>query len=170
MKKIVLTCLALSISLFAYAGGNPEFVPYPEGYKTEFTQYDTRNRANGKQVAIMYANQKAIDTASLSGTADGAIIVMEIYKTVNGEDGNPVVGANGLFEKGKFAAVAVMEKRSDWSAEFSADERAGGWGFAIYKPDGTPKENDLDCASCHKPMPDNDYMFSFSSLTKFVEK
>jgi hypothetical protein len=169
MKKIVYICLALSISLLAFAGGNPEFVGFPEGYKSEFTQYDTRNRLNGKQVAVLYANKAAIDSAASGNLAEGSKIIMEVYKTVAGEDGKPVVGADGVFEKGKFAAVAVMEKRSDWDAAFDVKERAGDWGFAIYKTDGSPKDNKLECASCHTPMPENNYMFSFSSLAEFVK-
>jgi hypothetical protein len=169
MIKITTTLLALLISFIAYAGGNPEHVSYPEGYKSEFTHYDTRNRANGKQVAVLYANKIAMDTALDSKLGDGAKIVMEVYKTNVGEDGKPIAGADGLFEKGKFAAVAVMEKRPDWDASFDAKQRAGDWGFAIYKTDGTVKDNKLNCASCHTPMPDSDFLFSYSSLIEFIK-
>ncbi len=169
MKIIITALLALSLSCIAYAGGNPEHVSYPEGYKSEFIQYDTRNRINGKQLAVLYGNKIAIDTASDAELGDGAIIVMEVYKTNPGEDGKPITGADGLFEKGKFAAVAVMEKRSNWDAGFDAAQRAGDWGFAIYKTDGTVKDNKLDCASCHTPMPDNDFLFSHSSLVEFAQ-
>lgn len=169
MNKTIYACLAISVSFLAYAGGNPEYVSFPEAYKSEFTQYDTRNRNNGKQVAVMYANKIATDSASNKNLADGSIIIMEVYKTKLGEDGKPVISADGIFEKGKFAAVAVMEKQSNWDASFDAKVRAGNWGFAIYKTDGTPKDNNLDCASCHIPMPENDYMFSHSSLLEFTK-
>ena len=169
MKNIVCGFLALSVSFIAYAGGNPEHVHFPQGYQTEYTKYDTRNRANGKQVAVLYANKVATDTASGAKLGDGAKIVMEVYKTIPGKDGKPKAGANGIFEKGAFAAVAVMEKRSNWNASIDAKERAGDWGFAIYKTDGAVKDNNLDCASCHLPMPENDYMFSHSSLIEFAK-
>lgn len=169
MRKFVALCLTLSISLLAFAGGNPEFVAFPESYKSEFTNYDTRNRTNGKQVAVMYANKTAIDSAASGTLADGSKIIMEVYKTVAGEDGKPKVGADGIFEKGKFAAVAVMENRSDWDASFDAKDRAGNWGFAIYNTDGTAKDNNLECASCHTPYSDTNHMFSFSSLADFVK-
>ncbi len=169
MKKVIYGLLALSISFIVYAGGNPEFVHFPEGYKSTFTHYDTRNRNNGKQVAVMYANKIAIDSASESALADGSKIIMEIYKTVPGDDGKPAVGADGIFKKGKFAAVAVMEKRSDWNADFDAKQRAGDWGLAIYKTDGSPKENALDCASCHIPLKASDNLFSHSSLVEFAK-
>lgn len=169
MKKIAYACLALSISFLAYAGGNPEHVLLPEGYKTNFTQYDIRNRTNGKQVAVLYANKAAVDSAQNEKLAEGAKIVMEIYKTKAGEDGKPITGADGIFEKGKFAAIAVMEKRSDWDASFDSKERTGNWGYALYKADGTIKENKLECAVCHTPYEKTDYMFSHSSLVNFTK-
>ena len=168
MRKIAYICLGLSISFFASAGGNPDQVSFPDGYKTEFKQYDTRNRQSGKQVAVLYANQIAIDSLNKGELADGSKIVMEVYKA-KVSYGEPVVGSDGIFQKGKFAAVAVMEKRSDWKGSIDASERAGNWGFAIYHTDGKPKDNDLDCASCHTPMPKQDYMFSFPKLVEFVK-
>ena len=76
----------------------------------------------------------------------------------------PVVGKDGLFIKKKFAAVAVMEKRSDWGADYAADERAGDWGFALYDTKGMPKENSLDCATCHQPLTATNFMFTFLKL------
>ena len=169
MKKVVYAILILSISFFVYAGGNPEYVKFPQNYQSEFTQYDTRNRTNGKQVAVLYANKVAINTISDSTLSDGSKIIMEVYKTVPGEDGKPTMGDNGIFKKGNLAAIAVMEKRSDWDANFSVKERAGDWGFALYNKDGTVKENKLECASCHSPMTDKDYLFSHSSLLSFTK-
>lgn len=167
MKKTIFTCITLSTSLFAYAGGNPEYVSFPGAYKTEFVQYDVRNRVNGKQLAVMYANEIAINSVKDGKLADGSKIIMEIYKAKQDEDGNKITDSAGLFEKGKFAAVAVMEKRSNWSTDFSNKDRAANWGFAIYNTDGSAKENKLECAACHTPLADSDYMFSFSSLVGF---
>jgi len=170
MRKIATICLALSISFLAFAGGNPELVHIPEGYKTNFTEYDTRNRLNGKQVGVLYGNDIAMQTASDGKLGDGAIIVMEIYKAVKGEDDKFVTDTDGNLEKGKFAAIAVMEKRSNWPDSYNANERSGDWGFAIYKADGSEKKNDLDCQSCHTPMPEQDYLFSHASLVEFANK
>lgn len=166
MRRIALLCLALSISFLAYAGGNPEQVSFPDGYKTDFKNYDTRNRVGKPQVAVLYANKLALDSLNNGKLADGSKIVMEVYKAKM-IDGEPVVGSDGLYEKGKFAAVAVMEKRSNWDGSIADNELAGNWGFAIYNTDGTPKDNGLDCASCHTPMPESDYLFSHSSLLEF---
>ena len=126
MSKFVYAYIALTISFVAYAGGNPEYVSYPASYKTEFTQYDTRNRNNGKQVAVMYANKVALDSVSNGKLAEGSKIIMEVYKAQMGEYGKPIISADGSFEKGKFAAVAVMEKRADWDANFDANVHTNG--------------------------------------------
>lgn len=162
-KYGALTILAV-FSLIALAGGNPEFVPFPDNYKDSFTHYSTQNRQNGTQVADMYANEVAVNSAKSGELADGSIITMEVYKTEVDENGEPVAGPDGVFKKSKLAAVAVMEKRSNWDEAYSADERAGNWGFALYDPAGNPKDNDLDCASCHKPLANQDYMFTFPKL------
>ena len=166
MKTLLYTLSICSFCFLVYAGGNPGQVAFPANYKTEFTQYDTRNRSNGNQVAIMYANKAAMDSVTAETIADGAIVVMEVYKTIAGADGKPVTGADGIFEKGPLAAIAVMEKKSDWPANFVAEERAGNWGFAIYQTDGSPKANDLECASCHQPLTNTDHMFTYTSLKR----
>ena len=59
-----------------------------------------------------------------------------------------------------------MEKRKNWDASYPATERAGNWGFALYTPDGKPKDNDLECQSCHIPLDGQEYLFSFHELIK----
>ena len=166
MRKIAFIFLGLSISFLAYAGGNPEQVKFPEGYKSEFKKYDTRNRVGKPQVAVLYANKIASDSLNNGMLANGSKIVMEVYKA-KVSYGEPVTGSDGIYQKGKFAAIAVMEKRSDWKGSIATNELAGDWGFAIYNTDGKPKENGLDCASCHTPMPESDFLFSHASLLEF---
>jgi len=165
MKQIITFALFL-ISVSAIAGGRNDQVKYPEAYKDTFTHYNTQNRANNKQIADMYANDIAINSAKNSALAEGSIIVMEIHKPEVDEAGKPIVGKDGLFIKAKFVAVAVMEKRSDWGADYSADERAGDWGFALYDTQGMSKTNDLDCATCHQPLTATNFMFTFPKLNE----
>ena len=164
MKNKLYFILLFSISSLVIAGGNNEFVSFPDGYKDSFTHYNTQNRANNKQIADMYANQIAIDSIKAGNLADGSRIVMEIFLPETDQDGKPVAGPDGLFIKSKLAAVAVMEKKNDWDSTFSADDRAGNWGFALYTPEGKPKENDLDCATCHRPLSNQDFMFTHQKL------
>lgn len=98
IKKIAFICLGLSISFLAYAGGNPEQVKFPEGYKSEFKNYDTRNRAGKPQVAVLYANQIALDSLNKGKLADGSKIVMEVYKA-EVSNGEPVMGSDGDYQK-----------------------------------------------------------------------
>ena len=165
MEKTI-TFILLIISASVSAGGRNDQVQYPQGYKETFTYYNTQNRANNKQIADMYANDVAINSVKSGSLDEGSIIIMEIHKPELDEAGAPVVGDDGLFVKKDFAAVAVMEKRSDWGADYSADERAGDWGFALYDTKGMPKDNDLVCATCHTPLTSTDYLFTFPRLSE----
>ena len=166
MKNKIYIILLFGISGLVIAGGNNEYVAFPDGYKDSFTHYNTQNRANNKQIADMYANQAAIESIKTGNLADGSRIVMEIYLPETSENGKPVTGSDGMFIKSKLAAIAVMEKRSNWDNAFPADDRAGNWGFALYTPDGKPKQNDLDCASCHRPLGNQDFMFTHQKLVE----
>ena len=65
-------------SVYAYAGGDPEHVKFPEGYSKTFTQYGTMNRANQTQVAKLYANEAAISGYKQGNkSAPGGVLVME---------------------------------------------------------------------------------------------
>ncbi len=163
MKKII-TFILLLISASVFSGGRNDQVKYPEGYKNSFTYYNTQNRSNNKQIADMYANDIAINSVRSGTLSEGSTIIMEIHKPEIDEAGAPVISKNGLFIKKKNAAVAVMEKRNDWGADYPENERAGGWGFALYDTKGMPKKNNLDCAVCHKPLSSTDFMFTFPKL------
>ncbi|MCG8324448.1 MAG: cytochrome P460 family protein [Thiotrichales bacterium] len=170
MKSTVISFLCL-IPLAVYAGGNNDQVKYPATYQQDFTLYDTRNRASGKaQVVDLYANKTALESAGQNASGAGSILIMEVYKAKTDADGKPLTTSDGLYEKGKFAAVAVMEKRPDWGADYPAAERAGDWGFALYTPDGAPKKNDLDCKTCHRPLESTNYMFSYTKLLEHLGK
>ena len=166
MKKMIITMVLACVAAVAFAGGDPEFVAFPEGYKETDTQYTTLNRANGKQVGVLYANEAAIGSIKYGDQLiPGSRIIMEIYKKKLDADGNAIKGADDIFEKGDLAAIAVMEKSIEWSNKFSADQRSEEWGFALYDPKGNIKDNKLDCASCHVPLTDNeDNLFTHAQL------
>ena len=168
-KFITLVCTFLPF--YAHSGGDPDFVKFPEGYQQAFTQYDTANRANQTQVAKFYANDIAIASYKKGEEATpGSVVIMEIYEPKKDAAGKIISGQEGMFEIEKLAAVAVMEKRSDWDKAFSQENRTGDWGFAVYNPDGTPKSNDLNCVQCHTPLKNQDYLFSFQKLVDFAKK
>ena len=169
MKRSGLFAVMIFASMLVIAGGNPEHVQLPENYRDTYTHYGTVNRANGKQLAMLYANEQAYQSASKGSheLAEGSKIIMEVYKAKVNDAGEPVIAADGLIEKGKFAAIAIMEKRAEWSEQLLDEHKAGDWAFAIYQTNGEPKANDLDCAGCHQPLEAQDYRFTHSILSEF---
>ena len=169
LKSIV--GILMAAPLYAYAGGDPEFVKFPQGYEKGFTKYATMNRANQTQVAKLYANDAAIASYTKDQkSASGSVIVMEIYNPKKDAEGKPVAGSDGIFEIESLAAVAVMENRNNWDSAFPKENRTGDWGFAVYNPDGSEKSNDLNCVQCHTPLQGQDYMFTYQQLVDFVSK
>ena len=166
MKRMIITMVLASVAAVAFAGGDPDFVAFPDGYKDSDTQYTTLNRANGKQVGVLYANESAMRSIKYDDQLiPGSRIIMEIYKKKVDGEGNAIEGADGIYEKGALAAIAVMEKSIEWSGEFSADHRSEEWGFALYDPKGNIKDNKLECATCHIPLTDNeDNLFTHAQL------
>ncbi len=168
--KFIAILLAV-LPLYAYGGGNPEFVQFPLGYEKSFTKYATENRANQKQIAKFYANLAMVASYTQgSKAAPGSVVVMEIYSPKMDAENKPIVGSDGLFEIDSLAAVAVMENKDIWNEAYSAKDRTGHWGFALYNPDGTPKDNDLSCVQCHTPLQNQDYLFTYQKLIDYVEK
>ena len=103
-------------------------------------------------------------------TIDNSESRLFYFKPQTTENAQNLIGkGTDLFEKEKLAAVAVMEKKANWNDAFSSEERAGGWGFALYNTDGTPKDNSLDCATCHKPLQNQDFRFSHGSLVELMK-
>lgn len=155
----------------ASAGGNPDFVAFPSGYGAIFTKYTTLNRSGSAAVAKMYANDTAVSSYKKGqSAASGSIIVMEVYKPKKDADGKPIVGSDGINEIAKLAAIAVMERRDAWPANYAAGDRVGTWGFAIYNPEGTPKKNNLICVACHTPLAQRDFLFSHQRLVDFAHQ
>ena len=171
--KVYLRFIVILIAIFpfvAYGGGDPDFVTLPEGYENSFSEYATINRANEKQVAKLYANIAAIASHTQGDkAASGSVIVMEIYNPKMDAEGKPIAGKDGIFEIDTLAAIAVMENRHTWGETFPAENRTGDWGYAVYNPNGSPKENDLDCVQCHTPLQSQDHMFTYQQLIEFVK-
>jgi hypothetical protein len=170
-KQIAVSAtLTVSVAC-ANAGGNPEFVKFPEGYADSYTNYVTMNRAGKELVAKMYANDVAVSSYKEGRqAAEGAVVIMEVYKPKKGPDGKVVIGKDGIYETDKLAAVAVMERNGSWDAAYPEDDRVGGWGFAIYNPDGTPKKNELNCPVCHTPFKEQDYLYTQLPLLEYARR
>lgn len=179
-KHIALIIFITGLLLvMVFAGEEKEkqvYLNYPEGYSDYFTHYHTMNRAGEQRLAKMYANDKALVTMKKNGrTGYGSVIVMEVYKPVMDDEGNPVTGDKGIYEPDTLAAVAVMEKRASWHESFPEDELLGNWGFTIFTPNRTPThksamQNNRDCVACHVPLKEsNDSLFTYERLAEAAE-
>ena len=151
--RVIAILFAIS-PLVAHGGGHPHFLKFPDGYENYLSEYATINRAHPTQ------GDKA---------ASGSVVVMEIYSPKTDAEGKPIPGDDGIFEIDTLAAIAVMENRHTWLDTYPAENRTGDWGYAVYNPDGSPKENDLDCVQCHTPLKGQDYMFTHQMLIDFVK-
>jgi hypothetical protein len=167
--RIVIAVSGMLLAWMAFAGGNPEHVKFPADYNEAFTNYTKMNRAGSAAVAKMWANDVAVESYRKGRpAAPGSIVVMEVYKPKKDSAGNVIVGSDGVNEIAALAAIAVMERRDNWPGAYSAGDRVGTWGFAIYNPDGTPKANDLACVTCHTPLEKQDFLFSHQRLVDFT--
>ncbi len=170
LSKVLVGVVFSLSTVCASAGGDPEFVQYPEGYQVSFSNYITMNRVGKELVAVMYANDVAVSSYEKGEpAASGSIVIMEVYKPMKDEAGKAIMDSDGLYEIDSLAAVAVMENRDSWDEAFPLEHRVGNWGFAMYDADGKAKANDLNCAECHTPLSQQDYLYSYQHLLDFVK-
>ncbi len=166
--KLSTTAAAVGVT-FAIGGASagPELIAFPEGYQDGFVHYATVNRADErKQVVKIFANEVALASAKDGAPLDsGAVIAMEVYKAKLDDSEQPVMGEDGFFVADQLAAIAVMETREGWGADYPEEWRNATWEYALFKGDGTPIERDFQpCFECHKPLDDSDYLFSLDAL------
>lgn len=78
---------------------------------------------------------------------DGSAIIFVLYEAKDD---------NGMFIAGNKKVVALMAKDSKRYGQ------TGGWGWQAWDANGKPIVTDpvAACFNCHKPMQDNDYVFS----------
>ena len=64
--------------------------------------------------------------------------------------------------------IFVMEKRRDWGAEYPEDLRNGEWEYARFTTTGepAPRFDAKACFQCHKPMNQQEFVFSVPALTR----
>ncbi len=142
-------------------------VKFPTDYENTFTQYSTVNRADNKQVRYIYANDIALAGAKDGGALpDGSVIVMVVNKAKLDTNGEPIVGADGYYEKESLAGYGLMEKASGWGDDIPVTLRNSDWNYAFFTADKTHKEgiNQAACLACHRPLESGDFMFSAEAL------
>lgn len=142
-------------------------VSFPANYETEFENYLSLDRVqNPDQIIRLFANDVALKAAREGKELpNGSVLVGEVYKSKTDAEGKILTSALGRRMRGKFAAVAVMEKGEGWGDSFPAGLKNGDWDFAIFSPDGKALNKDLNtCRSCHAPMASTQYLFSLEHM------
>ena len=159
--------LFLAVTLSA-AHADEARIKFPANYKDQLVNYLSLDRTqNDDQIIRLFAPKGALDAAK-SGTQlpDGTVIVGEIYKAKKNASGEVVESALGRRVRGKFAAIAVMEKRKGWGDKFPAELKNGDWDFAIFSTEGKRlvKKDLNSCRSCHAPLTDTQHLFSLEHM------
>jgi len=153
----------LGLVLQVQAGA--EKVSFPENYAAGVKYLVVDKPA--KQVHEFYAQPAAIEAARQGKEMpDGTVFIGVHYNAQLDGDGNPVKGPDGRFIKTDLRGYAVMEKRSGWGAEYPEEKRNGNWEYRYFSPDKTPNEkvNLGSCFGCHKPLAQQDFVFSYENL------
>ncbi|GIW42419.1 MAG: cytochrome c oxidase subunit III [Candidatus Binatia bacterium] len=97
----------------------------------------------------VYVNDKGLEAAKRGGPyPDGTVFVFDLFESPE-KDRAHVAG------KRKFTAAMVKDRK--------AHAETGGWGFAVFQPDGSgglvPDAKGA-CFSCHASQKENDFVFS----------
>jgi len=126
----------------------------------------TSDRFDNGTMRIIFANDvavKAIQNHQTQNWPDGTIIAKAAWKAQ--------VKADGQISIGQFFQVEFMIK------DVKKYAKTAGWGWARWrgsdlKPYGANSMFTTECTSCHKPMKDNDYMFTkpLDLFTQFKKK
>ncbi len=145
----------------------------PADFKKTFALYQTVNYPERPQVRHLYANAAAV-TAAKGGkeSPNGSIFVIEVYAPKLDADKKPVKGADGNLVPDKLLFTTVMEKQAGWGKDIPDILRNGDWNYGIFNPDNTPRTtaNQAECLACHKPLAQDDYLFSIKPLREFAAK
>lgn len=166
--RILLTGAALVLALVTVSVAGPEKVQFPDGYLEDFVRYDSVDReSNMAQIGELFANRLALDGLKDTGELPmGSVLVMELHKARMGEGDKPILGDNQRRIKDGLSVIAVMQKCEDCGEEYPDDIRNGNWEYAFFDPT-TKALVDRDysgCFACHKPLADQDFVFSIDTL------
>ncbi len=159
---------AALLTVASLANAEEERIAYPDNYRADMVNYLSLDRTqNDDQVIRLFAPKEALEAAKSGGEIPyGTVLVAEIYKAKKDAKGEVVVSDLGRRIRNKFAAVAVMKKGQGWSEKYPEELRTGDWDFAIFNPAGERlvKKDLNSCRSCHAPLKDTQYLFSFDHM------
>ena len=93
--KVVIGVACGLLAVAAFAGGNPRYVQFPEGYAGAFTNYATFNRSGSAAVAKMYANDLALSSYKKGQPAASGFRSTVVTRQL-GRNAAPAASASGM--------------------------------------------------------------------------
>jgi len=128
-------------------------VPYVDGYAS-WDIISTTDRADNNTMRIIYGNAiaiKAIHDKKINPWPDGAVIAKVAWDKIQDKEGNSTTGA--------FKQVEFMIKDS---GKYAGTK---GWGWGRFKtlnrePYGKTTDYATECINCHRPVANNDFVFT----------
>jgi len=131
-------------------------VGFPANYQTTMNVLYVFDRPDNKTIRRIYANDPVFRVqhdGSQSNYPYGSVLIMETWATLKDAAGNPILDANGRYQKDPAATtnVAVMRKEKGFGVDYGPN-RNGEWEYVSYTPSGgyaTMPQNSFVCAICH---------------------
>lgn len=132
---------------------SPNGIPYDPDYKN-WQPLSISDRFENGTMRVIFGNNIAVEAAKTNQIRpwpDGARIAKALWTQVRDSSGN--------VRTGTFVQLDLMIKNSQKYAS------TGGWGFARFKtlkmiPYGTSSMFASECINCHRPMKNEDYVFT----------
>jgi Cytochrome P460 len=133
--------------------------------------YDVLDQPDIKEIREAFINPQALkDIKPGQPLPSGTVLSLPTFKALVNEKGELVRDPNGRLVRGPLDRIVVMEKRTGWGIEYPDDLRNGEWEYARFLPDGSrdPKADIKGCFQCHKPLSDQDFVFTWPQLIKVL--
>ena len=168
MKRLLLAVAACACVSVAVAGSIEDRVlDFPADYRETFTRYYNNDRLFAEeQTIVLYANAAAVKGAKDgSKLPAGSVLVAEIYAAKKDAEGAVIESALGRRIPGEMKAIALMERRDGWDAQYPDNLKVGDWEFEVFSADGKNLGKDTTgCRECHHPLGDKDFLWSIEHL------
>jgi plastocyanin len=154
---LALSCVVAALSIGrsqTLPGTSQDRVGYPDGYQDTYTLLYVLDRPDTQRMLVTYGNDQAVSVqrGEQGNYPYGSIIAQETWTISLDDQGNPVLDANGRFQKDQLTGnLVVMRKEVGFGTEYQ-NIRTGEWEYVAYRPDkslGTTPQNSGICANCH---------------------
>ena len=168
IRSLIAALIVSGAAVISGQAQRGELIAFPADY-AKGVLYATVDRADLKQVRLLYASSQGAIDAAKSGKPlpDGTVLTMVQYAAQVDGEGNVVKGPDGRFVRtDKIVGYTVMEKRAGWGADVPDEIRNGDWQYQAFLTDRTPnpKAALAACFKCHKPLDKQDFVFSWDGL------